>query len=366
MDLFENYWSRTSVFLVALFAGTLSACNFSTLSLNNVVSNGSNSFTFNLTMCAPSGCNTVDFLTGACIGAEMNDNTGNWGIGIDPSATITSFTGALTSPQTAALYTGSLTSAGTFVTYSNASTWWTSDATSIQPSTQACVNLQITTTGYPTDICVYGLEGADNLYTSPACPQVNGVTCVQPVPLEVEFLDFRAALQGDEVLLNWNVSFERDHDRYIIEHSPTGTHYESIASIPGAGENTNEVQSYQGRHLEPVEGINYYRISAVDLDGYYQYSNVIQVIYQPTGLKLARVFPVPSATESQIEYITEASGTYALDVFDLRGQQVMSQEMNATPGRNLFKVNMETWASGRYFARISGPGGQLNSKLIKR
>lgn len=189
MVLFEKGWLKISFGLVALFAGSLAACNFSTLTLNNVTNLGGGQYTFNLTMCAPGGCDVVDIISGACIGTEMNDNTGNWGIGIDPSATITGFTSSLTSPMTGALYNGSLTSAATFVTYSNSTTWWTNDNTSIGPSQQYCVNLSITTNGVPTDICVYGLEGADNLYLAPSCPQVLGVTCVQPGPLEVEFID---------------------------------------------------------------------------------------------------------------------------------------------------------------------------------
>lgn len=365
MDFFGKSWFKISIIVSALFAGGLSACNFSSLTLNNVTSIGGGQYTFDLTMCVPGGCDVVDIFTGACIAAEMNDNTGNWGIGIDPSATITNFSNTLTSPMTGALYNGSLTSAATFVTYSNATTWWTSDATSITPSTLMCVNLSITTQGVPQDICVYGLEGADNLYLSPSCPQVVGVTCVQPGNLDVEFVDFRAELENDIVSLDWNIAFEREHDRYVIEHSPTGNHYEAVGVIPGVG-NTEEAQHYHGEHIDPQKGLNYYRIGAVGLDGRYQYSNVIQVIYRPEGFKFSRVFPVPAVDNVNIEFISEVSSPFELMVFDMGGRLVHQNRMEGVAGRNRFEVDMSSWGSGNYIARVSSNGRSLQKKLIKQ
>ncbi len=360
-----NIWSKTSIVFIALFAGSLSACNLSSLTLNNVTSIGGNQYTFDLTMCAPGGCDVVDIFTGACIGTEMNDNTGNWGIGIDPSATIVNFSNTLTSPMTGSLYNGSLTSAATFVTYSNATSWWTSDNTAIQPSGQYCVNLSITTQGVPTDICVYGLEGADNLFLAPSCPQVLGVTCVQPGPLEVEFIDFRASLENDVVGLDWSVAYERDHHHYVIEHSLTGAHYEAVGEVAGSGD-TEETRFYHGDHLNPGEGINYYRIGAVDMDGLYQYSNVIQVIYEPQGFKLSRVFPIPAVDNIKIEYITEAAGTFMLQVYDVSGKMVYQSKMESSIGRNRFAVDMAGWASGSYIARVSNRGNTLVKQILKQ
>jgi|GEM_PF-6954783 len=363
ITLFYQMRTLVAALVLMLFTGVASACNFSTLTLDNVVNLGGNLYTFNMTMCAPGGCTATDIF-GTCINAEMNDNTGNWGIGIDPSATITSFTPTLTSPMTGALYTGALTSASTFVTYSNGTTWWTNDAVNVTPSQQFCASFSITTNGVPTDICAYGLEGADNLYNSPACPQVNGVTCVQPGVLAVEFLDFRTKVDQDAVALDWIIGFEEDHDHYVIEHSVTGSHFSSIGEVDGLG-NTTETQYYGFKHLEPVAGINHYRIAAVDINGLYQYSNSIQVIYEPSGFTMSRVYPNPSPGITHLEFISERAIPFTLKAYDMAGRLVHEDAMEAREGRNTFHWDKTLLPEGQYVVHLSGAGRSLKTKIMK-
>lgn len=350
--------------VLSLSFGAIWSCNYSTLTLDNVTSLGGNLYTFDLTMCAPGGCTATDIF-GTCINAEMNDNTGTWGIGIDPSSTITGFTPSLNSPMNGSLYTGALTSASTFVTYSNsASNWWTNDAVGVTPSQQFCTSFTITTSGFPTDICAYGLEGGNGLYNAPSCPQVNGVTCVQPAVLGVEFLEFRTKIEQDAVKMDWIIGYEEDHDRYVIEHSLTGSHFTAIGEVPGVG-NTEETQYYGFKHFEPVAGVNHYRIAAVDLNGLYQYSNSIQVRYEPSGITLSRIYPNPSPGLTHLEFISERATPFTLKAYDMAGRLVHQDALEAQEGRNTFHWDKSLLSEGQYVVHISGAGRTLKTKVLK-
>ena len=351
--------------LVLLFlSGSLYACNFSTLTLNSETSLGGGLYQYNLTMCSPGGCDGVDIF-GTCIGSQMNDNTGNWSIGVGPPATITTFTGNLSSPQTGAVFNGALTSASTFVNYTNATNWWTYETTAIVPSQPICVNLTIVTSGVPSDICVYGLEGADLIFLAPACPQVLGSTCVQPGPLEVEFIDFRADLNDDQVELGWSTAMERRHDKFLIERSPDGGHYTSVGEVKGTGESST-VRQYQFADLNPEPGANHYRIAAVDQDGLAQYTNSIQVLYEPQSFKLDRVYPNPASDHATLEFIATQEEQGRLLAFDIEGRQVIDQELTVDAGRNVIRLETAAWPTGIYTLAITGQQGKLVTKIVRQ
>lgn len=349
--------------IVLLFGGASYACNFSSLTLVSESSLGGGQYQFNLQMCAPGGCDGVDIF-GTCIGSEMNDNTGNWCLGLG-SGTFSSFPANLTSPQSGAVYSGALTSASSFACYSNATSWWAYEATTTVPTQQFCINFSIVTNGVPSDICVYGLEGADLIYLPPACPQVLGVTCIQPGPLEVEFIDFRADLEGDVVDLAWSTARERNHDRFLVEVSPDGGHYESVGEIKGEGE-SNSVKQYEFTHLSPNPGMNHYRITAVDMDGLSQHTNTIQVLYNPQGFKLDRIYPNPATDQSNLEFISSSEGVGKMAVFGLDGKQVLMKEIEFVAGRNLLQLEMSDWPPGVYSVLLMGESGNLKTKIVKR
>ncbi len=115
----------------------------------------------------------------------------------------------------------------------------------------------------------------------------------QPAALPVELISFRAdVVNNEEVLLNWQTATEINNDYFIIEHSVDGAEYTPVGHVAGRG-TTSETQSYLFTHDEPFFGVNYYRLKQVDLDGSFEYSNVVTATITMEAAKIL-IYPNPA------------------------------------------------------------------------
>ncbi|HQZ51638.1 MAG TPA: hypothetical protein PLF17_13995, partial [Chitinophagaceae bacterium] len=90
-------------------------------------------------------------------------------------------------------------------------------------------------------------------------------------PLPVTLVSFTAAKQEKNVLLKWTTATEIDNDYFIIERSSNGNNWETISQMPTQGNGSN-LQYYQDKDLTPLQGVNFYRLKQVDIDGKFVYS----------------------------------------------------------------------------------------------
>src|SRR5258708_40341589 len=84
--------------------------------------------------------------------------------------------------------------------------------------------------------------------------------------LPVGLLSFDAEKKGASVLLTWKTAQEQKSDRFEIERSADGISYHLIGTLAASG-NTSMVTSYSFTDHQPLDGINYYRLKQVDIDG---------------------------------------------------------------------------------------------------
>ena len=355
---------RWSAALVLLFtAGTLAACNFSSLTLNSEVALGGGMYQFTLTVCTPGGCDAVDIFN-TCIGSQMNDNTGNWAVGIDPSATITGFTSSVSSSQNGAVFNGALSSGNTLVTYTNNTNWWSYEDIGTVPTTLVCGTITITTNGLPDEFCAYGLEGADNFAVPPSCPQVSGVTCAD-VTLPVDFLDFRIEQEGESAHLYWMTLMEMDHHEFTVEQSVNGGAFEAVGTVPGAGD-SDVIQQYDFVHRHLRKGANTFRITSHDYGGATVHTNSITLHYAPPTLTLDRIYPNPVRDRAHIEFLLESAGPVYISLLDAAGRRLYEQMHTAFGGRNTVEVATETLAPGAYTVAIRSATGRASGRLLKQ
>lgn len=96
------------------------------------------------------------------------------------------------------------------------------------------------------------------------------------VPLPVDFIQFTASKQGENVKLNWLTASEKNNDYYTIEKSVDGIEFEEIGNVKGSN-NSNQVISYLYLDNNVNENLLYYRIKQTDFDKKFSYSNIISI-----------------------------------------------------------------------------------------
>lgn len=122
------------------------------------------------------------------------------------------------------------------------------------------------------------------------CSDGNANFC-ENVILPISLLFFNATSYPDYVELNWATASELNFDRFVIEKTRDGETYVEIGSRQGAGVSTSRID-YSFKDDQVLLGRTYYRLKAIDFDGFTEYFGLVSVSYD--GVDVISVFPNPA------------------------------------------------------------------------
>ena len=183
------------------------------------------------------------------------------------------------------------------------------------------------------------------------------ITFLKAGSLPVTWGNFTAEKQGITSLLKWTTLTEINADRFDIERSNDGTNFSVIGTVKATG-NSNHPNDYTYTDSKPVEGMDYYRLREVDLDGKFTYSEVrnLNFAYGDSKIKIS-----PNPAKEKIS-ITVPGNTKELKVsiINAQGRQVKTFTMNG----QYVQLQLPALASGVYYVRITGDGVSSNHKLV--
>jgi hypothetical protein len=129
-------------------------------------------------------------------------------------------------------------------------------------------------------------------------------------PLPVELLSFTAEPQGDAVLLEWLTASERGSDHFVVLRSADGFRFEEVTRLDAMG-NSAALLSYEAIDAKPLDGLSFYQLKQVDLDGAEAYSDLVPV--RRASAVAAQVFPNPATDRVSVMLADgKAAGTVAL------------------------------------------------------
>jgi uncharacterized repeat protein (TIGR03803 family) len=175
--------------------------------------------------------------------------------------------------------------------------------------------------------------------------------------LPVELLSFNAEKKAGAVLLTWKTAQEQKSDRFEIERSADGNSYHSIGTVAASG-NTAIVTTYSFTDHQPVDGINYYRLRQVDIDGLFAYSKTVSADFGRSG-KLT-VFPNPASDRLHVRWPQDGNFTQ-IRIVNSAGQVVIQKNVNSsTP-----ELNLEGLPKGWYTLQLIGKDDKLEKGFMK-
>lgn len=162
-------------------------------------------------------------------------------------------------------------------------------------------------------------------------------------PLPVSLLDFKAVLENKSVLLQWKIATEKNLATFVIERSADATIFLPINTVPVTGESAFS-RDYSIMDVQPLQGINFYRLKMIDADGKFAYSNIVAVKINADN-KL-RIFPNPAR---RILFV-EANGTNENSIFQIvdgSGRKLQELKVFLT-GATSFSIDISNLANGVY------------------
>ena len=177
--------------------------------------------------------------------------------------------------------------------------------------------------------------------------------------LPVEFAAFNLSIIKKAAALEWSTASEINNDRFEIEHSTDNLHFATIGSVKGKGDATT-INKYTYTHLNPVAGINYYRVKQVDFDGKYAYSHTLS-----TEIKGVEIKTGPNPVVDYMNYKgldLEKNAKAGLSLVNARGREVLKTDLESNEGQ----VDLSALAPGVYFIKIRTGNEVYTNRLVKQ
>ncbi|MEO8770576.1 MAG: T9SS type A sorting domain-containing protein [Ferruginibacter sp.] len=183
--------------------------------------------------------------------------------------------------------------------------------------------------------------------------------------LPVQLVSFTASYKADDAsaLLYWSTSSEMNSSKFIIERSvDNGKHFTEIGSLSAAG-TSNTLHQYNLIDIKPNEGINFYRLKQVDIDGSFKYSDTRSINCLRGKDNDYILSPVPAHNFTWLTFTGEKSQTINIAVFDAAGKSIKKQHVTIDNTHPL-KLDLAGWNEGVYFIKIYSEGANIIVKKI--
>ena len=172
--------------------------------------------------------------------------------------------------------------------------------------------------------------------------------------MPVNLLSFNARKTSAGTSLNWKTATEIDNSEFTIEKSADGKSYATLTTIKAKGTGTSAIsQDYTFVDVNPVLGVNYYRLIQKDLNGTVKLIGIVSVNYtnltEINGQSIS-IYPNPVQRVLTVNIPKSIQKAIVLNVFDMMGKSVGQHKFD--PNQNI-SVDVASLKSGVYFLRIS-------------
>lgn len=178
-------------------------------------------------------------------------------------------------------------------------------------------------------------------------------------PLPVELTAFTAAEESPGIVsLRWTTASEVNNCQFVVERSPDGQHFATVATVPGQGSSTRpHTYCYPDTNV-PDAGLLYYRLRQVDDNGRATYSPTRAM--RLTGPAAFAVYPTV-ATGGLVHYALASppTGTEVLELLTPLGQ-LQGRWAAASEGT----VPLAGLPPGCYLLRLTGAHGCYTGRLV--
>lgn len=174
-----------------------------------------------------------------------------------------------------------------------------------------------------------------------------------PETLPVELVYFKGKAKGNSSLLYWRTASETNNREFVIERSGNSLEWHSIGTTPGNHYSLQPI-SYRFEDTSPINGMNYYRLKQMDIDGTFEYSTVVNIEHD--FLSDIQVFPNPAKTKICLFGITDA---FDFELFNENGTLVHSgKSVNGD-------IDVKNLSDGMYWLKIIVDGKEFVQKILK-
>ncbi len=187
--------------------------------------------------------------------------------------------------------------------------------------------------------------------------------------IPVELISFKAFVNGNSIQLEWSTATETNNYGFQIERQwmqdEKSDNWKTIGFVNGNG-TTTEIKSYSYTDENLSAGKYQYRLKQIDLDGSYEYSNIVEAdITIPSVYTLEQNYPNPFNPSTRISWQSPVGAWQTMKIYDVLGNEIATLvDEYREAGKYEIEFNASELSSGVYFYRLIAPGFNQVHKMI--
>lgn len=212
----------------------------------------------------------------------------------------------------------------------------------------------------------------DNTYPSPPADGIRdfsgisyfSVANVYNFILPVTIVNLKAYQQGSAIKIDWTALTENNVARYEVQRAANTLDFTAIGTQDASPAYAPE-KNYSFTDLLPMNGNNYYRISAIDKDGKVIVSNIVMVTVGK-GKEGISIYPNPvKARAATIQFTNTQQGKYNVVVYSASGTKLLQKTVEHLGGSAAYQFILpQDFASGMYHVMIMGETIKVQKNLL--
>ncbi|MGG9970149.1 T9SS type A sorting domain-containing protein [Ferruginibacter sp. SUN002] len=176
----------------------------------------------------------------------------------------------------------------------------------------------------------------------------------------IHLIDFDGIQKDEQINLSWTTALDYSVDYFEVERSVDGTNFSFVSEL--TANNTN----YSFTDVQPVNGLNFYRLKQINGDGSFVYSSTIAINFNNPVVKIIQINPNPVVDQLTIICTAKNKEQITCKIYSSEGREVKNIAVNFKPGENKITTDVSKLASGNYFVVISKPDVRITeSKFVK-
>ncbi|SDZ80439.1 Por secretion system C-terminal sorting domain-containing protein [Arachidicoccus rhizosphaerae] len=192
---------------------------------------------------------------------------------------------------------------------------------------------------------------------------------VKSASLPIDFGKVTATLVSDySVSLSWHILTSINSDYYIVQRSSDGKTYQEVSRINSLGDGTNDISYSALDNIQSLSGqpaTVYYRIVAVDKEGYNYYSQIVNV--HPTWPTWTVTVAPNPITQDQLQLIlsSKESTSVIIKLTDMSGRVLLNRSVTAS-GNGRISINTPHLTTGVYIVQVIQGTHTVSTKVIRK
>jgi hypothetical protein len=171
--------------------------------------------------------------------------------------------------------------------------------------------------------------------------------------------------QNNSNLLMWKTLGEFNTAFYEVERSSSSNNFKTIGKVAAKPGNNTIENIYQFEDLQPLSGVNYYRLRVLDNNSSVQYSPVV-AIRSENNQNSFQVYPNPvSGKIVNIAIEAKESGNYYIGIYSLQGQLLQQEQRPISANGSILQIQLKAQTTpGLYLLKMTDNKGSIFKQMI--